>query len=251
MKYFHRTVFVLVFLCALFMGTYIVFRVPEAQKVQSADGAVTITGLTRASQRMSVVVDDEISLGDPLRGLVYRVEPHDALLDAPVILSFARRDDLGTADATTVYQWQSALGMWIPVLSVAANTREVLAVEVLALGYFALGTSPNVAVPSLLAAQDILREKAPVGTRGYRISTAYVVPGGVPIAWGDAQVVGGCGGRVGAGDRVEYSSTTQSVSVLVNDVQTLVQFILVGEWILAGDGTGCPASLPLKAQEES
>ncbi len=251
MKHVHVASFAFVLAMVLFVGTFVVFRIPEAQGVQSSDGAVTVTGLTRMGQRISVVLDTEMPLGDPLLGLVYRIEPNNVPLDAPVVISLAKRRDLGTEGATTVYQWHAALGVWVPVPSVVADTEEVLAVEVLTLGYFALGTMPNIVMPSLLTAQDALRTKAPAGTRGYRIVTAYTVPDGVPVAWPAAQVLGGCGGRVGAGDRVEYSSATQTVNVLVDDVQTSVQFTLIGEWILAGDGSGCPASVPLQAQEES
>ena len=182
---------------------------------------------------------------------MYRVDPADVPLAAPMVLSFAKRADLGTEDATTVYQWNSSLGMWVPVPSVVADTADVLAVEVLTLGYFALGVTPDIAVPTLLTAQDALRAKASIGTRGYRLSTAYTLPNGVPVEWPEAQMIGGCGGHIGAGERTEYSSTEQTVTVLVNDVLTPVEFTLVGEWILSGDGTGCPASMPLKALGES
>ena len=246
----HRSApFMFLLALALFGGAYVVLNVPEARAVRSDDGALTVTGLARTTDTVTVSVDSAVTIGAPLVGMVYRVEPSDHVLAAPIVLSFARRADLGTADATTVYQWNTSLGMWVPLASVVADTNDVLAVEVMSLGDFAVGTAPVVDVPSLLSAQDQLKTKSPAGTRGYRFSTSYALPGGVPIDWPVAQVLGGCGGRVGAGDRTEYSSTTQSVNVPVNDVQTAVEFTIVGEWIVAADGSGCPASMPLKDQE--
>lgn len=249
MKPFHFTSFAFILALMLFAGMFVILNIPEAQGVQSADGALTVTGLARTSQQISVTADSALGTGTPLLGFVYHIEPTDVPLDAPIVLSFAKRLDLGTEDATTVYQWNSSLGMWVPIPSVVADTADVLAVEVLTLGDFALGVTPDIEVPILLTAQDALRAKASIGTRGYRLSTAYTLPDGVPVQWPAAQILGGCGGRVGAGEKTEYSSTTQTVSVMVDDVQTPVQFTIVGEWILSGDGTGCPASTPLKAQE--
>lgn len=249
MKTYSSTAFAFVLALMLFAGMFVVMHIPEAQGVQSADGALSVTGLARTAQQITVTTDSNLAIGEPLLGLVYRVEPGDVSMDAPIVLSFAKRLDLGTENATTVYQWNSALGMWVPVPSVVADTADVLAVEVLRLGNFALGVTPDIAVPTLLTAQDALRAKASIGTRGYRLSTAYTLPDGVAVQWPEAQAVGGCGGRVGAGETIEYSSMEQLVSVLVNDVQTPVLFTMVGEWILSGDGTGCPASMPLKAQE--
>ncbi len=251
MKSFHFASFAFVLAFMLFAGMFVILNIPEAQRVQSTDGALTVAGFVRTAQQMTVTADAGMPVGDPLLGLAYRVDPSDVSLDAPMVLSFARRLDLGTEDATTVYQWNSSLGMWVPVPSVVADTVDVLAVEVLTLGIFALGSVPDIDVPTLLTAQDTLRAKASIGTRGYRLSTAYTLPDGVPVEWPAAQVLGGCGGRVGAGQRTEYSSTEQVVTVFVNDVLTPVQFTIVGEWILSGDNTGCPVSAPLKSQDST
>lgn len=251
MKPFHFTSFAFVLATMMFAGAFVILNIPEAQGVQSTDGALTVAGFARSTQRITVTPDASMPVGDPLLGLAYRVDPMDVPLDAPIVLSFAKRFDLGTQDATTVYQWNSSLGMWVPVPSVVANTVNVLAIEVLSLGVFALGDVPDIDVPTLLTAQDVLRAKASIGTRGYRLSTAYTLPDGVPVEWPAAQVLGGCGGRVGAGQRTEYSSTEQVVTVFVNDVLTPVQFTIVGEWILSGDNTGCPVSAPLQSQDRT
>ncbi|MFA6017900.1 MAG: hypothetical protein WCT28_00905 [Patescibacteria group bacterium] len=249
MQRFHFASFAFIFALMLFAGAFVVMNVPEAQALRSDDGAVSVTGLARTAQHISVAVDTSATIGDPLLGLVYRIEPSDVPLDAPIVLSFAKRADLGTLEATVVYQWNSSIGMWVSIPSVVADTHDVLAVEVLSLGDFALGVIPDAFVPSLLTAQDALRAKSPVGTRGYRLLTSYTLPNGVPVMWPETRIIGGCGGRIGAGDRTEYSSFAQTMNVLVNDVQTQVVFTVVGEWIVAGDGVGCPASLPLKNQE--
>ena len=145
-----------------FVGVFVVVNVPEAVVIHGDDGALTITGLSRTSQRVSIHADGSVPVGEPLLGLVYRVDPANVPLDAPMVLSFAKRADLGTENATTVYQWNSSLGMWVPVPSVVADTVDVLAVEVLSFGFFALGMMPEIDVPMLLTAQDTLRAKASV-----------------------------------------------------------------------------------------
>lgn len=233
----------------IFVGMFFVTNIPESHAVRSADGAVTVSGLTRESQQMSVGVDASVVLGDPLLGLAYRVEPSGMALDAPVVLSFTRSADLGTLEATVVYQWNAVLGMWVPISNVVADTKELLSVQVSTLGDFALGSVPTIDAPTLLTTRDALLKKAPTGTRGFRIAESYKIPTGVPTQLPNADVIGGCGGRVGAAERGEYSSADATVNVLVNDVQTEVNFSLVAEWAVSGDGIGCPATAPLRIQE--
>ena len=245
-----RLTFVLLTIVVLtFSVFFIVSQEPEAQEVTSVDGVVTVTGLTRTAQDFTVDVVDGSKTGEPLLSAIYRVEPANVPLDTSIVLSFAKTKEAGTATATTVYQWNTALGMWETVSTVVANTPDVLAVQITSLGDFALGTMPTIDAPTMLTSYDELHAKAPIGTRGYRIVVAYMLPNGVYVRLPDAGEIGGCGGRVGAGDRTEYSSTTAAVTVPVNDVSTPVEFIMVSEWAVSGDCAGCAASMPLKAQE--
>jgi len=169
--------------------------------------------------------------------------------DAPVVLSFERSATAGTLNASAVYWFHPSLGMWERVYDVVADTDDVLAVQVTTLGDFALGITPNVAVPTLLTAFDALRAKAPIGTRGYNISAAYTLPDGVPVRVERVSEYGGCGGRIGAGDHREYSSSSIALSIPVDDVDTRVGLMLVGEWIVSADGTGCANGETLSPRE--
>jgi hypothetical protein len=233
----------------MFVGMFFVMNIPESHAVRSADGAVTVSGLTRESQQMSASVDASVAIGEPLLGMAYRIEPSGVALDAPVVLSFTRSADLGTLDATVVYQWNAVLGMWVPLSNVVADTAELLSVQVSTLGDFALGSVPTIDAPTLLTTRDTLLKKAPTGTRGFRIAESYKTPTGVSTQLPNADVIGGCGGRVGAAERQEYSSSSATVNVLVDDVQTEVNFSLVAEWAVSGDGTGCPVTAPLQIQQ--
>jgi hypothetical protein len=227
---------------------FVVAQEPEARKVSSNDGVLTITGLSRTANDFLVSVDARATVAIPLISQVYRVAPADVPQDVPVVLSFVRSSMLGTRDATTVYWWNSALGMWEPVQDIVADTPDILAVRVYMLGTFALGITPAVQAPTMLTAFDRLRDAAPRGTRGYRMSVAYTLPDGVPTRLIHVGERGGCGGNIGAGDDVSYSSSSVPLSVLVDDVDTAVTFTIVSEWVISGDNSDCGIAEPLRAQ---
>lgn len=228
---------------------FIVAKEPESREVQSDDGVVTVTGLSRTVNDFSVVVDDTATVATPLMSHVYRVAPTGVQHDAPIILSFERSAAAGTRDAAAVYWFNAQLGMWERMHDVVADTDDVLAVRVTTLGDFALGIAPRVAAPTMLTAFDALRAKAPSGTRGYGIAVAYTLPDGVPVRLEDVGEHGGCDGRIGAGDHREFSSSSMTLSIPVDDVDTRVGLMLVGEWIVSADGTGCAAGEELRARE--
>lgn len=228
---------------------FIVAKEPEAREVKSEDGVVTITGLSRTANDFSVTVDDTATVATPLISHVYHVAPTNVQHDAPVVLSFERSATAGTLSATAVYWFDAQIGMWERLYDVVADTDDVLAVRVTTLGDFALGIAPNVSAPTTLTAFDALRAKAPSGTRGYGISVAYTLPNGVPVRLENVSERGGCGGRIGAGDHSEYSSSTMALSIPVDDVDTRVALMLVGEWAVSVDGTGCAAGEMLSPRE--
>ena len=228
---------------------FIVAKEPESREVQSNDGVVTVTGLSRTANDFSVVVDDTATVATPLMSHVYTVAPTGVQHETPIILSFERSATAGTRDAVAVYWFNTQLGMWERIHDVVADTDDVLAVRVTTLGDFALGIAPRVTAPTILTAFDALRAKAPVGTRGYGIAVAYTLPDGVPVRLEDVSEHGGCGGRIGAGDHREFSSSTMTLSIPVDDVDTRVGLMLVGEWIVSADGTGCATGEELRARE--
>lgn len=228
---------------------FIVAKEPEAREVKSSDGVVTITGLSRTANDFTVTVDDSATVATPLVSHVYHVAPTNVQRDAPIVLSFERSATAGTSDATAVYWFDTSIGMWERLYDVIADTNDILAVRVTMLGDFALGITPQVTAPTMLTAFDALRAKAPRGARGYEISVAYTLPDGVPVRLENVSEHGGCGGRIGAGDHSEYSSSTIHLSIPVDDVDTRVGLILVGEWTVSADGTGCAAGEELRARE--
>lgn len=228
---------------------FIVAKDPEARVAKSEDGVVTITGLSRIKGNFSVDIEKNAIVAAPLVSHVYHVTPADVLQDSPLVLSFARSDLLGTSSATAVYWFNVQLGMWEQIHDVVADSDGVLAVRVSRLGDFALGIVPQITAPIMLTAFDALRAKAPVGTRGYGIAVAYTLEGGVPIRVDGLGEHGGCGGRIGTGDHNAFSSSTLSLSVPVDDVDTATMFTLVGEWSISADAMACTAGEELQAQE--
>lgn len=228
---------------------FVVAKEPESREVKSDDGVVTVTGLSRTANDFSVTVDDAATVATPLISHVYHIAPTGMQHDAPIILSFERSASVGTLNARAVYWFSAERGMWERLYDVVADTDDVLAVRVTTLGDFALGITPRVTAPTMLTAFDALREKAPAGTLGYNISVAYTLPDGVPIRLEYVGERGGCSGRIGSGDHREFSSSSTALSVPVDDVDTRVDFTLVGEWIVSADGTGCAAGEELRSQE--
>ena len=228
---------------------FIVAKEPEAREVRSDDGVVTVTGLSRTANDFSVTVDDTATVATPLVSHVYRIAPTNVQHDAPVVLSFERSVAAGTLNATAVYWFDASLGMWERLYDVVADTDDVLAVRVTTLGDFALGITPRVLAPTMLTAFDAMRVKAPTGARGYGISVAYTLPNGVPVRLENVGEHGGCGGRIGAGGHSEFLSSSMALSIPVDDVDTRVALMLVGEWIVSADGTGCVAGEELRARE--
>ncbi len=228
---------------------FIVAKDPEARVAKSDDGVVTVTGLSRIKGNFSVVVDGNAAISTPLVSRVYHIAPTGVQQDSPLVLSFARSNTLGTGDATTVYWFDTSLGMWEQLHDVVADSEGVLAVRVTALGDFALGIAPKVTAPTMLTAFDALKTKAPAGTRGYSIAVAYTLDGGVPVRIEGLGEHGGCGGRIGTGDHNAFSSSSVSLSVPVDDVMSTVAFMLVGEWSISADGKGCSNGEELQVQE--
>ncbi len=109
--------------------------------------------------------------------------------------------------------------------------------------------TPHIAVPGLLTAYDALLTKAPVGTRGFFLSVTATLPGDVTVPLPDQNKHGGCDGLVGPGGHTEFSSTQQTLSVPVDDVDTLVTFTVTATWVVADDGVGCAVGTELKVQE--
>lgn len=109
--------------------------------------------------------------------------------------------------------------------------------------------APHIVVPGLLTAYDELIKKAPVGTRGFFLAVTATLPGNVAVALPDQNRHGGCDGLVGPGGHTEFSSTQQTLSVPVDDVDTLVTFTVAATWVVADDGVGCPVGTELKVQE--
>lgn len=249
MKSSHATFFGLIVFVVALTFFFATSRDPEAQYVGSADGRMTVTGLARAGQDFVVTDETTVAYGAPLLGRAYRIDPVTAVLDAPVVVTFEKSRDEGTRDASMVYRWNAPFGMWEAIPPSAVHTDDVLGVTVNVLGIYAAGELPNVTMPTMLTLYDELRAKAPKGTRGYVMTVSYTLPNGVPVRVAEMTEIGGCGGRMDVGARTEYSSVAAEVMILVNDVMTPVTVTGVSEWGVSGDGVGCDASAPLRAQE--
>lgn len=186
---------------------------PEEARTESADSVVTVEGEWRADQ--PVVITE---LGDGH----YELAPEVLTAANPVTVTFAIND------TEHVYQWDDAFSMWEEVDHVLRTGR---------LGTFWVTTQPEIDAPDFISQYDQLLQMAPAGTVGYEIAVGVLTENGDVFRVAGKGDVGGCGGVIGHGDVTERSELEHDTRVLVDDVETLVHFLFVGQWIV--DESGC------------
>lgn len=238
---------VFLLMCCIGLGTayLVVVGTPEAAVVESNDGVVLLAGMARAGAPLAVEERTASALHSVLFATEYEISPQDITLDIPAVITF-RVDD---AAATTVYRYRDDIGMWEHVNDVLRRDVDALTVTTRRLGRFRLGYVEDVAAPDFLTVYDTLREGAPEAALGYTIAVGYGRPGEERIRLGNAGEQGGCDGAVLPGKYEARSTDERTAYVLVNDVQTAVEFVFLAQW-LVGDGTGCPDGAPFKPGSE-
>lgn len=230
-------------------GSFFILHEPENRKQVSADGVVTVVGAMR-QQDLPFMITPRMSPGLPLVGAVYNIKPEDHIFDFPVTLTFTKKPMTATESITTVYWWNARFGMWEVLPSVLVNTQEKIIFTTAWLGDFSLGHQPRIEMPGLFTLFDALRQKAPEGARGYHFVVAYRLPNGPYVRWPEIDEIGGCDGAPGGGNTTEYSSTSMTITVLVDDVFTPIDILGVAEWTVSGDHSSCPQEELFGARQE-
>ncbi len=228
-------------LCAAFVGAtsaILLFRAdPEYVTVVSDDGLLTVTGFARA---------EGIAIVQPLHTIgIYDVTPSGGMQDLLAQLRFTS----STVVSDDVVRFNEATAMW--ERQNVANVDGYLVLRTAHLGRFSVFPHEDVAAPDFVSVYDALRNAAPANAVGYRIVVGYEYDAGSlhrpRRRIDDMGQQGGCGGAVMPGKVMQYSADTRSANVLVNDVQTLVDFTFFATWFV--DDTGCPEGVPFHSAE--
>ena len=221
---------------------------PEESSIASADGVVTVTGLARQTQPLTVASSSVVKA--PLLGGSYTVLPDGVTLDQPAVISFQiLSDQVAVASDLGVYRFHPTHLMWEPVAPVVANTDELLAVETRQLGTFAIGAVPTFAAPVFANVYDELRAKAPADAVGYETTVGFTETDHEVIRLLATGENGGCGGAVRVGDGEAISRLERAATVDVNDTQKKFTFVFVTRWFTSSTG-GCAADAPMRALVE-
>ena len=207
---------------------------PERFMLTSDDDVLTISGLARQSQDIRI---------ETLDRFLYLLTP-TGTLEEPLTLHIDLSADVSRDFAVAVYWFDEDFRMWKQVSD--AIPIGVMAVEIqrFELGLFAIRESVEIQAPEFLIQFENLLKMAPAQTVGYTLTLAVVSEDGSLVEVPNNIRRGGCGGVVGRGNSKERSELTSKAHVYVDDVDTVVEFVFVGLWLVAENG-GCVDSSSL------
>jgi hypothetical protein len=206
---------------------------PEDRSITSEDWFVTIEG-----QWLS---DTDITI-DRTGELRYDILPRIPFSASPINIYF-ETEGLDP-ELLDVYQYDEFIDMWEKFDTEVFSETEV-SIATSTLGSFALIQTPEVNAPTFVSQFDELLQMVADGTVGYEIAVGIVMEDGDILRLAGEGQVGGCGGVIGHGNIHERSELEHEARVLVNDVETLVHFLFVGEWIV--DESGCSEGASLES----
>ncbi|MFZ2681484.1 MAG: hypothetical protein WAZ14_00050 [Patescibacteria group bacterium] len=210
---------------------------PEDVSVVSEDGVLTITGLARQTQPLTVTLSDTVQ--QPLFGTSYVIEPAGIALDEPAVLAFSiSTEQSADIDALQVFRLHPSLNMWESVMPVVAHTDEIIAIETSRLGTFAVGSVPNFEPPVFANVYEDLRNLAPVEAVGYETAVGYRLAEQELMRLPRVGERGGCGGAVRVGDGESVSSLERTAQVKIGDELQSLTFVFVTRWFTSSD-VGC------------
>ncbi len=199
---------------------------PEEARTVSEDGVVTVEGEWRVGDPVSVTQTGELR---------YEIGPEFTHAEDPIVVTF----DLIAAGAQgyQLYRWDGQIDMWRLLENVEESDQQVVFTTLTRLGSFGLFPPVSIEAPDFVSRYDALLEMAPADTVGYEIVVGVVDEDGYVLELPDKVEIGGCGGIIGHGNVTERSELEHEARVLVDDVETLVHFLFVGQWIV--DESGC------------
>lgn len=218
----------------------LVQRDPEYMYATSDDGVVTVSGMARETQSLTVAVTP-VAASSVLADRAYVIGSEGVVLDAPIQVTFR------AGEGQTAYALRSDVLAWEPIPDVTALDG-IITFSTARMGIYALGTTETVTTPDYVAVYEGLRDVRPDDAIGYTIQVSYARPDEQAILLSGIGEQGGCGGAVLPGASEAQSATSRAANVLVNDVQTAVTFYFRAVWHLA-DG-GCPELSPFRSANE-
>jgi len=207
---------------------FLFVREPEYTQVVSADNILTVEGLTREAQDLSIDV-----LGD----YIYEVQPSTYSFIEPLGLTF----DLSQAQFdfdVAVYKYNDDILMWEVASAPVNSPVSSIYLEQNNLGKYTIKEYADVESPDFVNSYDDILLMAPSSTIGYEIGLGFLAADGSVIRLLEKTQLGGCDGIVSHGSRVEMSQLERSARVYVGDVQESVEFLIVARWFVDDNG-GC------------
>lgn len=214
-------------------------RDPEYTYAVTGDGVMTVTGVARDTQQVTVRTAGAAT-GSVLRGQVYELTS-GSTFDVPVTLAFH------ASDVNTVYHYDTAREMW-DALETARTADGLLTVSATQGGQYAIGMQETVAAPDFVDEYATLRAMAPADAVGYTVAVAYAREGEPYMRLDTLGEQGGCGGAVLPGEREAESIREREANILVNDVQTTVTLRFLATWQLGA--AACAQLSPFRSAAE-
>lgn len=216
---------------------------PEYVTVTTDGGGLTVTGFAREG---GVTITDGFGDAGDEHTVASGAVDHTLPLQlrfvspsGPAWTGAERFDILWYDDASKMWEWQNA----------DVVDDDYLVLRTTKLGRFAVADRQTIDAPDFVSTFDALRAQAPDGTVGYSIEVGYRV-GALPaiIRLDYSAQQGGCGGAVQPGEETAYGAMTRTANVLVNDVQTSVEFTFLATWYVR-PGDSCPDGQPFRAAD--
>lgn len=218
---------------------FFVIGEPEYTQVVSDDSVLVVEGLTREAQDLQIEV-----LGD----YIYKVEPSIAAFTEPLVLRF----DVSQAQFDfdiAVYKYNDDVLMWEAVSGPVGNLAQEIVIEQVRLGSYTIKEYADVDAPDFVNTYGDILSMSPSGTVGYEIALGFIAADGSVIRISEKTELGGCGGIVEHGGRVEMSQLERSARVYVGDVEEAVEFLVVARWFVNDNG-GCVDNAGLEQVQE-
>lgn len=215
---------------------------PEYVTVMSADGKLLVTGFAREGGITVTAANAEA--GDEYAvtsGAVDHTLPLQLRFVTPSGPPSTGNEEWGVLwydEDAMLWKWEES-----------TTVDGYIVVRTMHLGRFAPYPRMTVDAPDFVSVYDALRDQAPDGAVGYRITVGAKTGDGPSIILADEGQHGGCNGAVAPGEETAYSAMTRTAHVLVNDVMTPVTFTFLAAWQVVDEGS-CPEGQPFRAADE-
>ncbi|MFA6522731.1 MAG: hypothetical protein WCT24_04030 [Patescibacteria group bacterium] len=228
-----RSVFLVLAFCLTVIFSVLVFLGlnPDVHSIESEDGILELSGQYRASEAVSIDVQDPAG-GSVLFGSVYHVSPQE--LAGSVTLTFHSGWFAHpiTTSGDAVYWYDEDAMMWTQLSGTATEDGSIV-VAPDHLGYFSLGAAQTISAPVFTKLVDELESRAPAEAVRYEIIAGYSLSGEPMIQIPGIVRANACVGIPTTGERLERSMQSTQAQITVNDEVKTVELSYVAHWFLA------------------